>query len=154
MDRIEREASPQATHLLYKIIALRNQKHSTALVTNIDFDKWGDYLPGGPTPRPFLDRLVEGVIILKIQGKPIARTAPRKEKIQSRERRRFLILPARLRRHLRLAYSELDVTEHNHTTGPPLTAKVDLFFAATDTLEARRELRSTVGRFDAGGSLK
>ena len=39
---------PEAAHLLYKIIASRNQKRSTALVTNVDFDKWGDYLSDGP----------------------------------------------------------------------------------------------------------
>ena len=66
-DRIERSECPQAAHLLYKIIAARNQKRSTALVTNVDFDQWGDYLPDGPIAMAFLDRLVEGAIILKIQ---------------------------------------------------------------------------------------
>jgi DNA replication protein DnaC len=68
-DRIERSECPQAAHLLYKIIASRNQKRSTALVTNVDFDKWGDYLSDGPLAMAFLDRLVEGAIILKIKGK-------------------------------------------------------------------------------------
>jgi hypothetical protein len=31
---------PQVANLLYKIIDARNQKRSTALVTNVDFDKW------------------------------------------------------------------------------------------------------------------
>ena len=60
---------PDAAHLLYKIIAARNQKHSTALVTNVDFEKWGEYLSDGPLAMAFLDRLVEGAIILKIKGK-------------------------------------------------------------------------------------
>src|SRR5580704_14413644 len=68
-DRIERTECPQAAHLLYKIIASRNQKRSTALVTNVDFDKWGDYLSDGPLAMAFLDRLVEGAIILKVKGK-------------------------------------------------------------------------------------
>jgi hypothetical protein len=68
-DRVERSECPQAAPLLYKIIAARNQKRSTALVTNVDFDKWGDYLPDGPIAMAFLDRLVEGAIILKIKGK-------------------------------------------------------------------------------------
>jgi len=55
--------------LLYKIIASRNQKRSTVLVTNVDFDKWGDYLADGPLAMAFLDRLVEGAIILKVKGK-------------------------------------------------------------------------------------
>jgi DNA replication protein DnaC len=55
--------------LLYKIIAARNQKRSTALVTNVDFDKWPEYLVDGPLAMALLDRLVEGAIILKIKGK-------------------------------------------------------------------------------------
>jgi DNA replication protein DnaC len=68
-DRIERLESPQAAHLLYKIIVARHQRRSTALVTNIDFDGWADYLADGPLAMAFLDRLVEGAIILKIKGK-------------------------------------------------------------------------------------
>jgi DNA replication protein DnaC len=68
-DKIERAECPEAAHLLYKIIASRNQKRSTAVVTNVDFDKWGDYLSDGPLAMAFLDRLVEGAIILKVKGK-------------------------------------------------------------------------------------
>ena len=50
----------------YKIIASRNQKHSTALVTNVDFDKWGEYLSDGPLAMAFLDRLVEGATPLQL----------------------------------------------------------------------------------------
>jgi hypothetical protein len=35
----------------------------------VDFDKWGDYLSDGPLAMAFLDRLVEGAIILKVKGK-------------------------------------------------------------------------------------
>ena len=68
-DKIERSECPETAHLLYKIIAARNQKHSTALVTNVDFEKWGEYLSDGPLAMAFLDRLVEGAIILKVKGK-------------------------------------------------------------------------------------
>src|SRR5436189_4503246 len=68
-DRIERTECAQAAHLLYKIIASRNQKRSTALVTNVDFDKWGEYLVDGPLAMALLDRLIERAIILKIKGK-------------------------------------------------------------------------------------
>lgn len=68
-DKIERTECPEAAHLLYKVIASRNQKRSTAVVTNVDFDKWGDYLSDGPLAMAFLDRLVEGAIILKLKGK-------------------------------------------------------------------------------------
>ena len=50
-------------------MALRNQKRSTALVTNVAFDKWGEYLVDGPLAKALLDRLVERAIILKIEGK-------------------------------------------------------------------------------------
>lgn len=69
LDRIERSESPQAAHLLYKVIAARNRKCSTALVTNVDFDKWAEYLSDGPLAMALLDRLVEGAIILKVRGK-------------------------------------------------------------------------------------
>jgi hypothetical protein len=42
-------------------------------VTNVDFDKWGEYLVDGPLAMAFLDRLVEKAIIPKIEGK-ICRT--------------------------------------------------------------------------------
>ena len=38
-------------------------------VTNVDFDKWAEYLSDGPLAMAFLDRLVEGAIILKVKGK-------------------------------------------------------------------------------------
>ena len=38
----------EAAYLLYKVIASRNQKRFTALLTSVDFDKWGDYLSDGP----------------------------------------------------------------------------------------------------------
>ena len=68
-DRIERTECPESAHLLYKIIAARNQKRSTAVVTNVDFDKWGEYLPDGLLAMAFLDRLVERAIVLKVKGK-------------------------------------------------------------------------------------
>jgi DNA replication protein DnaC len=68
-DKIERGECPEAAHLLYKIIASRNQKRSTALVTNVEFEKWGEYLSDGPLAMAFLDRLVEGAIILHLKGK-------------------------------------------------------------------------------------
>lgn len=67
-DRIERTESAQSAHLLYKVITSR-QKASTALITNIDFDAWAEYLHDGPLATAFLDRLVEGATILKIKGK-------------------------------------------------------------------------------------
>lgn len=37
-------------------------------MTNVDFDKWGEYLVDGPLAMALLDRLVERGMILKIKG--------------------------------------------------------------------------------------
>jgi DNA replication protein DnaC len=66
-DRVERIESPQAASLLYKLINARSGR-STALVTNIDFEAWSDYLGDPPLAMAFLDRVVDGAIILKIKG--------------------------------------------------------------------------------------
>lgn len=68
-DRLEREEFPQAAGLLYKVIDGRTRQSSTALVTNIDFDGWSDYLGDAPLAMALLDRLVDGAIILKFRGK-------------------------------------------------------------------------------------
>ncbi|MFV2070105.1 MAG: IS21-like element helper ATPase IstB [Pirellulales bacterium] len=68
-DRLEREELPQAASLLYKVIDGRARKCSTALVTNIDFDAWGEYLGDAPLAMALLDRLVDGALILKFRGK-------------------------------------------------------------------------------------
>lgn len=68
-DRIERAEAPQAASLLYKVIDARSPQRSTALVTNIDFEGWGEYLGDPPLAMALLDRLVDGAIILKIAGK-------------------------------------------------------------------------------------
>jgi DNA replication protein DnaC len=68
-DRIERLEARQAASLLYKVIDARSQQRSTALVTNIDFDAWGEYLGDAPLAMAFLDRVVDGAIIVKIKGK-------------------------------------------------------------------------------------
>jgi len=68
-DHIERQQSPQAANLFFKIIDARARHRSTALATNIDFKAWGDYLGDPPLATAFLDRVVDGAIILKINGK-------------------------------------------------------------------------------------
>lgn len=67
-DKIERSETPQAANLLYKIIDARSQR-STTVVTNIDFDAWAAYLDDPALAMAFLDRVVDGAIILKINGK-------------------------------------------------------------------------------------
>jgi DNA replication protein DnaC len=69
LDRIERLESPQAGSLLFKVIDARTHQGSTALVTNIDFQAWGEYLEDPPLATALLDRLVDGATILKLKGK-------------------------------------------------------------------------------------
>jgi DNA replication protein DnaC len=68
-DRIERSVCPQAASLWYKIIDARSQRASTALVTNIDFEAWADYLGDAPLALALLDRVVDGATIVKLKGK-------------------------------------------------------------------------------------
>ncbi len=68
-DRIERAESGQAASLLYKVIDSRGPKRSTALVTNISFEAWAEYLGDAPLAMAILDRLVDGAIVLKIEGR-------------------------------------------------------------------------------------
>ena len=68
-DRIERSECPQAANLFYKVIDARSGKRSTALATNIDFEAWSEYLGDPPLAMAFLDRIVDGAILLKICGK-------------------------------------------------------------------------------------
>jgi DNA replication protein DnaC len=68
-DKLEREEHPQAPSLLYKVIDSRTRKRSTALVTNVDFEGWGKYLGDPPMAMALLDRVVDGAIIHKFQGK-------------------------------------------------------------------------------------
>ena len=81
-DRIEREECPQAAPLLYKVIESRHQKRSTAIFTNLDFDKWADYLRDPLIGMAFLDRFVEAATIIKIKKE--AEVAPCGSKTRSR----------------------------------------------------------------------
>jgi DNA replication protein DnaC len=69
LDRIERSLCPQAASLWYKIIDARNQRRSTALVTNIDFNRWAEYLGDPELAMAMLDRVVDGATIVKLKGK-------------------------------------------------------------------------------------
>ena len=68
-DRTERAVCPEAASLWYKIIDARSQRASTALVTNIDFETWDEYLGDAPLAMAMLDRVVDGATIIKLKGK-------------------------------------------------------------------------------------
>jgi DNA replication protein DnaC len=68
-DLIEREQSPQAANIFFKIIDARNRRRSTVMLTNMDFQTWSKNLGEPSLAGAFLDRIVDGAIILKINGK-------------------------------------------------------------------------------------
>ena len=68
-DKLERLEYPESSSLLYKVIDHRNGRGSTALVTNIDFNDWTDYLGDPPLAMALLDRVVDGAIIQRFKGK-------------------------------------------------------------------------------------
>jgi DNA replication protein DnaC len=79
-DRLEREVHARASTFYYRLLEARTGRYSTALATNIDFSVWGDYLGDPPLATAFLDRLVDGAVILKLSGRSYrahrARPAP------------------------------------------------------------------------------
>jgi len=68
-DRLERQLCAEAPQLLYKVIEGRYQQRSTMLVTNVDFEAWAAYLGDAPLAMALLDRLVDGALVLKLQGR-------------------------------------------------------------------------------------
>jgi DNA replication protein DnaC len=82
-DKVERLESPEAAHLLYKVIVARHHRSSTVLLSNIDFDGWADYMGDAPLAMAFLDRLVEGAIIMKIKGRSYRAAQAKSAKVSS-----------------------------------------------------------------------
>ena len=80
-DKLERAESPQAANLLYKVIDARHRQSSTALVTNIDFESWGEYLGDPPLAMAFLDRVVDGALLMKIPPEAKSHRAHRAQRI-------------------------------------------------------------------------
>jgi DNA replication protein DnaC len=68
-DKLERREYPEASSLLFKIIDRRNGRGSTALVTNVEFEEWTEYLGDPPLAMALLDRIVDGALIHKFKGK-------------------------------------------------------------------------------------
>ena len=68
-DKLERREYPESSSLLYKVIDSRSRRGSTALVTNIDFKDWTEYLGDPPLAMALLDRIVDDAIIQRFKGK-------------------------------------------------------------------------------------
>ena len=86
-DKLERREYPESPSLLYKVIDSRSRRSSTALVTNIDFKEWTDYLGDPPLVMAILDRMVDDTIIQRFEGKSYrAYRAEQKAKQKRRQR--------------------------------------------------------------------
>ena len=84
-EKLERKDIPDALSLLYKVIDSRNGRGSTAVVTNVDFGEWTDYLGDPPLVMALLDRVVDSSIIIKFDGKSYrAERAEQKQRSPSR----------------------------------------------------------------------
>ena len=83
-DKLERLEYPESPSLLYKVIDSRSRRGSTAMVTNIDFDGWTDYLGDPPLAMALLDRVVDGAIIQRMDGKSYREFRAQKKKAQKR----------------------------------------------------------------------
>ncbi len=68
-ERLERQSCLEAPQFLYKVIEGRHTQRSTVLVTNVNFEAWGEYLGDAPLAMAFLDRLVDGAVVLKLRGR-------------------------------------------------------------------------------------
>ena len=86
-DKLERREYPESPSLLYKVIDSRSRRSSTALVTNIDFKEWTDYLGDPPLVMAILDRMVDDTIIQRFEGRSYrAYRAEQKAKQKRRQR--------------------------------------------------------------------
>jgi DNA replication protein DnaC len=68
-DQLERAAQPQCSSFYYRLLDARMGRRSTALATNMDFGAWAGYLGDPLLATAFLDRLVDGAVILKLSGR-------------------------------------------------------------------------------------
>ena len=96
-DRLERQETPQALSLLYKIIDKRNPRRGTALITNIDLDAWNDYLGDPALVMAMIDRLMDRAILMRIVNAKSYRAHRRGVSRPARARARAVPLPRRNR---------------------------------------------------------
>jgi DNA replication protein DnaC len=68
-DKLERLEYPESPSLLYKVVDDRNGRASTAMVTNIEFTDWTDYLGDPQLAMALLDRVVDNANKQRFEGK-------------------------------------------------------------------------------------
>ena len=70
-EKLERKDVPDALSLLYKVIDGRNRRSSTAIITNVSFEDWTEYLGDPPMTMALLDRVVDQTNVIKFEGDSI-----------------------------------------------------------------------------------
>jgi len=65
------EEVPDALSLHYKVIDGRNRRRSTAIITNVSFDDWTEYLGDPPLTMALLDRVVDQTNLIIFAGESI-----------------------------------------------------------------------------------
>ena len=83
LDYVERQLDPRAGHLLFKVIAARNGKSSTAVGTNSEFEACGEYLGDAPLAMALLDRVVDRAVLMNILGKSYRASRAKRSKASS-----------------------------------------------------------------------
>lgn len=79
-ERLERKEVPDALSLLYKVIDGRNRRCSTAVITNVSFDDWTEYLGDPPMTMALLDRVVDQTNVIAFAGDSIRKPKKKPEK--------------------------------------------------------------------------
>ena len=79
-EKLERKEVPDALSLLYKVIDGRNRRSSTAIITNVSFDDWTEYLGDPPLTMALLDRVVDQTNLISFEGDSIRKPRKKPEK--------------------------------------------------------------------------
>lgn len=62
--------SHRDTNELFRVVSYRHLLHSTLVVTNLPFRRWGEFLPSATQAVAIADRLIDRATILRFSGKP------------------------------------------------------------------------------------
>lgn len=76
-DKLERREYPESPSMLYKVIDGRHGRGSTAILTNVDFGDWTEYLGDPALVMALLDR-VSDAIVFRFEGQSYRKNRARK----------------------------------------------------------------------------
>ena len=76
-DKLERREYPESPSMLYKVIDGRYGRGSTAILTNVDFGDWTEYLGDPALVMALLDR-VSDAIVFRFEGESYRKNRARK----------------------------------------------------------------------------